>query len=278
MVPERRDYTGAAGVKPVKSPLREFHRSFSAVFYSVCRQIMPEIFASPEFWIAVLQIIAIDVVLSGDNAVVIALACRDLPPEQRRLGIIWGVGGAVGLRVVLTFFAVGLLGLPWLKIAGGLLLLWIGVKLLLPEDEGSGHEIPPAQHLLGAIKTIIVADFVMSLDNVVGVAAAAKGDLALLIFGLVVSIPLIVWSSQLILKLMERFPVIVVLGAALLGYVSGEMMLGDPAIKEYLPHLIAADWQHAAQQLAGVLCALLVVASGKLIERRRAARRDVTIV
>ena len=239
---------------------------------------MPDFFASPEFWIAVLQIIAIDVVLSGDNAVVIALACRDLPAEQRRQGIFWGVGGAVILRVVLTFFAVGLLAMPWLKIAGGLLLLWIAVKLLLPEDEGSGHQIPPAQHLIGAIKTIIVADFVMSLDNVVGVAAAAKGNLWLLIFGLIVSIPLIVWSSQLIMKLMERFPMIVILGAALLGYVAGEMIVGDPALKEVLASHIPPSWQHFSHQLTGALCALLVVGLGKLIEHRRATLRNVTIV
>lgn len=233
---------------------------------------MPEFLASPDFWIAVLQIIAIDVVLSGDNAVVIALACRDLPAEQRRQGILWGVTGAVGLRVVLTFFAVGLLGFPWLKIIGGLLLLWIGIKLLLPEAEGEGHDIAPANHLWGAVKTIIIADFVMSLDNVVGVAAAAKGDVALLIFGLLISIPLIVWSSQLIMKLMERFPVIVVLGAGLLGYVAGEMIIGDPALADWL-----RDLPKYAASLAGIAGAALVVATGKLIERRHAQARDLTL-
>jgi YjbE family integral membrane protein len=239
---------------------------------------MPDFLATPDFWIAVLQIIAIDVVLSGDNAVVIALACRDLPLGQRRQGILWGVGGAVVLRVLLTFFAVGLLGFPWLKIAGGLLLLWIAIKLLLPEDEGSGHDIPPAQHLFGAVKTIIVADFVMSLDNVIGVAAAAKGDVWLLIFGLLVSIPLIVWSSQLIMKLMERFPIIIVLGAGLLGYVAGEMIVGDPAIKDDLAAFFASSIGEHSHQLIGALCALLVVGVGKWIEHRRAAARDLTIV
>jgi YjbE family integral membrane protein len=167
------------------------------------------IFASHEFWIAVLQIIAIDIVLSGDNAVVIALACRNLPPAQRRLGILWGVAGAVGLRVVLTAFAAGLLGFPWLKLIGGCLLLWIAVKLLLPE-EPEGPDIAAPKQLGAAVKTIIVADFVMSLDNVIAVAAAARDSMTLLLFGLAVSIPLIIWSSQIILKLMERFPVIVI--------------------------------------------------------------------
>lgn len=162
---------------------------------------MLEIINAPGFWVAVLQIILIDIVLSGDNAVVIALACRNLPEAQRRLGILWGVVGAIGLRVALTFFAVGLLDYPWLKLGGGILLLWIGMQLLIPEDEGK-HDVKPADHLLGAIRTIIVADGVMSLDNVIGVAAAAKGNLYLLGFGLILSIPLIVWSSQLIMKLM----------------------------------------------------------------------------
>jgi YjbE family integral membrane protein len=212
------------------------------------------------------------IVLSGDNAVVIALACRNLPPEQRRLGIFWGVVGAVGLRVVLTLFAVGLLGFPWLKLGGGVLLLWIGIQLLVPEDE-SGPDIKAANHLFGAIRTIIVADFVMSLDNVIGVAAAAKGNIYLLGFGLVVSIPLIVWSSQLILKLMERFPVVVVFGAGLLGWVAGEMMVGDLAVRDW----IAAELPFA-HYVAPVAGALLVVAVGKWMERRSAARRDVTII
>lgn len=233
---------------------------------------MLEMINAPGFWVAVLQIILIDIVLSGDNAVVIALACRNLPPAQRRLGILWGVAGAVGLRIVLTFFAVGLLGFPWLKLGGGVLLLWIGIHLLIPEGE-DGPDIKPADYLLGAIRTIIVADFVMSLDNVIGVAAAAKGNVYLLAFGLVVSIPLIVWSSQLILKLMERYPVVVVGGAGLLGWVAGEMMISDLAVKDWVAgHLPAAHY------LAPALGALLVVAIGKWIERRQTVRRDVTIV
>jgi YjbE family integral membrane protein len=233
---------------------------------------MLEIINAPGFWVAVLQIILIDIVLSGDNAVVIALACRNLPVKQRRLGILWGVAGAVGLRVVLTVFAVGLLGFPWLKLGGGVLLLWIGIQLLVPESEDS-HDIKPADYLLGAIRTIIVADFVMSLDNVIGVAAAAKGNVYLLGFGLLVSIPLIVWSSQMMLKLMERYPVIVVFGAGLLGWVAGEMIVSDLAIRDWVLAQLPS-----AHYLAPALGALLVVSVGKWIERRSAVRRDVTIV
>ncbi|HEU0187956.1 MAG TPA: TerC family protein [Gallionellaceae bacterium] len=225
-----------------------------------------EWFSNVELWIALLQIIAIDILLSGDNAVVIALACRNLPLEQRKKGVMWGVAGAVSLRVVLTFFAVGLLTLPYIKLVGAVLLLWIGVKLLLPEDEGEDEHIKADTHLWGAVKTIIVADFVMSLDNVIGVAAAAKGHMGLLVFGLLISIPLIVWSSQLILKLMDRFPAIIVLGGALLGYVAGEMLLSDPLVQhsvESLPH-----WLHRAVPVLG---AVLVVVLGKWLALR--ARR-----
>ena len=187
-----------------------------------------------------MQIIAIDIVLSGDNAVVIALACRNLPPAQRKLGIFWGVVGAVGLRVVLTAFAAGLLGLPYLKLVGGALLLWIGIKLLLPDD-GGGHEITAASHLWGAVKTIIVADFIMSLDNVIAVAAASRDSVMLLLFGLAVSIPLIVASSQLILHFMERFPIIVTLGAGLLGYVAGGMIVTDVLVREWAHTLVARN-------------------------------------
>ncbi|MBK5915746.1 TerC family protein [Rhodocyclus purpureus] len=233
---------------------------------------MLEMFNDPGFWTAVVQIILIDLVLSGDNAVVIALACRNLPPEQKKKGIFWGVSGAIGLRVVLTFFAVGLLAFPGLKIVGGLLLLWIGIQLLLPEDE-EGHDIQPANHLFGAIRTIIIADFVMSLDNVVGVAAAAKDNIYLLIFGLLVSIPLIVWSSQLILKLMEKHPWIVIGGAGLLGWVAGDMIVADNFWKEWLA-ATAPLASHAAP-VAGVL---LVVGTGLwLAKRQKASERDITL-
>ena len=212
--------------------------------------------SSAAFWLAVGQIILIDIVLSGDNAVVIALACRNLSQEQRKKGIFWGVAGAVSLRVVLTVFAALVMNLPWLKFVGGLLLVWIAVKLMLPEDE-DGHDIEPSAHLWGAVKTIVVADFVMSLDNVIAVAGAAHGSLALLLFGLAVSIPLIVWSSQLILHWMERFPVIVLLGAGLLGYVAGQMLFSDPGFLALLPSMPA--W---SSKVAGAIGAILVVLIG----------------
>ena len=176
---------------------------------------MPDFSSSP-FWIAVVHIVAIDIMLSGDNAIVIALACRSLPPKQRKIGILFGALGAILLRVLLTFFALTLLKIAYLKIIGALLLLWIGINLLKPIAK-IDHRIKDSTRLSGAIKTIIVADFVMSLDNVIGVAAAARGSVFLLGFGLVVSIPLIVWGSHFVLKIMERFPVTIVLGAGLMG-------------------------------------------------------------
>jgi YjbE family integral membrane protein len=235
------------------------------------RLCLPDSLLAPEFWVAVLQIIMIDIVLSGDNAVVIALACRNLPPEQRRKGILWGVAGAVGLRIVLTMLAALVMNLPWLKLVGGVLLLWIGVKLLVPEGE-DGHDISPADHLWGAIRTIIVADFVMSLDNVIGVAGASQGNLYLLIFGLLVSIPLIIWSSQIILHLMERWPVVVVIGAGLLGWVAGEMIWSDPALAVWVAGV--PGWVGGV--VAG-LSSLLVVGLGKWLERRSLRQRDVVI-
>jgi YjbE family integral membrane protein len=215
------------------------------------------------FWIAVLQIIAIDILLGGDNAVVIALACRKLPEQQRKKGIFWGVFGAIALRVVLIFFALQLLELPFLKVVGALLLLWIGVKLMQPE-EGDGHgHVEGSTHLLGAIKTIIIADAVMSLDNVIAVAGAAKGDLGLVVFGILISIPIIVWGSQFVLKLMDRFPVVITVGAALLGWIGGDMLLGDVALKSATADLPA--WTHKASALAG---AALVVLAGTLLARR----------
>lgn len=223
---------------------------------------------SGAFWAALGSIILANVVLSGDNAVVIALACRNLAPDQRRKGILFGVAGAVGLRVVLTAFAAGLMGFPWLKLAGGLLLLWIGVKLLQPED-GDGPDIAPADHLLGAVKTIVVADFVMSLDNVIGVAGAARDSLALLLFGLAVSIPLIIFGSTLLLKVMERFPIIITLGAALLGFLAGEMLLTDPAVTSRFGEL-----SHEVVNGAGAVGAVLVVGVGMWLQRRARARAD----
>ena len=197
---------------------------------------------------------------------VIALACRNLPLEQRKKGIFYGVVGAIGLRVVLTFFAVSLLSLPYLKLVGALLLIWIGIKLILPEEEEHGEgNIKADTHLWGAVKTIIIADFVMSLDNVLGVAAAAHGNALLLVFGLLVSIPLIAWSSQLVLKLIDRFPFIIYAGGALLGYVAGEMLVGEALFKT-----IAGGAACPALADSGG-CAVLVLVVGKWLALRMAA-------
>jgi YjbE family integral membrane protein len=188
---------------------------------------------TPQFWVAVLQIILINILLSGDNAVVIALACRNLSRRQRKYGIFWGVLGAIVLRIGLTFFAMNLLTNPYLKLIGGALLLWIGVKLIA-EGEGGEHDVKASDRLLAAIWTIIVADLVMSLDNVMGVAAAAKGNGPLIVFGLIVSIPIVVFGSQIVMRLITRFPILVLAGGGLLGYIAGEMMVEDPAVAPWI--------------------------------------------
>jgi len=219
-------------------------------------------FGSPVFWVAVAQIIAIDIVLGGDNAVVIALASRRLPPKQQKQAIFWGVFGAIALRVVLIFFALQLLKVPYLKIVGGVLLLWIGIKLLLPHKD-DGHAIDPSTSLVGAIKTIVVADAVMSLDNVIAIAGAAKDSVGLVIFGLVVSVPIIVWCSKLVLMLMDRFPVVIVIGAGLLGWIAGDMGASDVVVKDWVE--THAAWMQYAAPVVG---ALFVIGLGKLIAAR----------
>ncbi len=222
------------------------------------------------FWIAVGQIILIDILLGGDNAVVIALACRGLPPKQRKLGILYGTMGAIVLRVILIAFALALLAVPYLKIVGGLLLVWIGVKLLVPHEEEDHGNIATSDKLWGAVKTVIIADLVMSVDNVLAIAGAAESagshQLPLVIFGLLVSIPIIVAGSQIVLKLMDRFPFIITLGAMLLGWIAGQMIFTDPALKPYLP--TAKAWEYATA--AGG--AILVWALGKLLLARSARR------
>jgi YjbE family integral membrane protein len=231
---------------------------------------MLEFFATLH-WGAVLQIIVIDILLGGDNAVVIALACRNLPPAQRTKGILWGTAGAIVLRVALIAFAVVLLDVPLLKFTGGLLLLWIGVRLLAPAHDA--HEnIKPADKLISAVKTIIVADAVMSLDNVIAIAGAAEAAdpahrIALVIFGLAVSIPLIVWGSQLVLKLLDRFPIVITLGAALLGWIAGGLIINDPAGDRW-PILDTP----VAEYGMSIACALFVVIVGYLLKRRNAHR------
>jgi YjbE family integral membrane protein len=224
------------------------------------------------FWIAVGQIILIDILLGGDNAVVIALACRGLPAKQRKLGIIYGTAGAIVLRVILIAFALALLAVPYLKVVGALLLIWIGVKLLVPHDDEGHANINSSDKLWGAVKTVIVADLVMSVDNVLAIAGAAETagshQLPLVIFGLLVSIPIIVAGSQIVLKLMDRFPIIITLGAMLLGWIAGQMAYTDPAVKVYLPESKA--WEYGAAA-AG---ALLVLMIAKLVQAKRPSAVD----
>lgn len=229
-------------------------------------------FTSPEFWIALLQIIGVNIVLSGDNAVVIALAARGLPPHQQKRAVAWGSGAAVVMRIGLTIVAVELLRLPYLKLVGAGLLLWIAVQLLVPEEEGHGHG-GGVGSLAAAIKTILVADLVMSLDNVIAVAAAAKGNTLLLVIGLAISIPMVVFASRLLLTLMDRFPVIITLGAALLGWVAGDMAITDPIDKPWVD--LNAAFLHWGAPLAG---AIGVVVLGKWLAARAVAKHAVPAV
>ena len=240
---------------------------------------MMDMLTTPDFWIAVGQIIMIDILLGGDNAVVIALACRKLPPKQRTQGILWGTAGAIALRVVLIFFALTLLQIPYLKLIGAALLVWIGVKLLLPED-GEGHgDIAASDKLWAAVKTVIVADLVMSVDNVIAIAGAAEsagGDhtMPLVIFGLLVSIPIIVWGSQFVIKLMDRFPMVITAGGMLLGWIAGTMAVTDPAVVPLLASETsgaAAEVGAALRYSAGVAGALFVLGLGRWLGHRRAA-------
>lgn len=224
-----------------------------------------EEFLTAGFWVAVGQIILIDIVLGGDNAVVIALACRNLPPAQRTRGILLGTAGAIVLRVVLIAFALALLAIPYLKVAGALLLVWIGVKLFQQEGEEE-HHVNSSDRLWAAVRTVIVADLVMSVDNVIAIAGAAQGagqhQLVLVIFGLLVSIPIIIGGSQLVLRLMTRFPIVITFGAMLLGWIAGQMAFTDPAVRPLLPD--GKTWEYGAAA-AG---ALLVLALGTLVQRR----------
>jgi YjbE family integral membrane protein len=218
--------------------------------------------SDPEFWVAVLKIIGIDIVLSGDNAVVIALAARSLPAEQKNKAVFWGTAAAIILRLTLIFFALALLKLPFLKLVGAMLLLWIGMKLMLDEDD-STHEISAGAGMMAAIRTIVIADAVMSVDNVVAVAAAAKDSFGLAMFGIALSIPIIIFTSQILLKFMEKYPVIIVIGAALLGFVAGEMAWNDPALKDSTSPYPA--WM---QYLAGLVGAVIVVVWGNAVNAR----------
>lgn len=235
---------------------------------------------SSTFLLSLLQIIWIDILLSGDNAVVIALACRSLPKHQRKLGIMLGAGVAVGLRIVFALIISYLLAVPYLRIVGGLLLFWIALKLIQGEDEGEGHEIAASDSLWKAVRTIAIADAVMSLDNVVAIAAASRGHPELFIFGLLLSIPLIMAGATLITSLITRFPIFVWAGAALLGYIAAEMIVTDPAIMGWMatanPQFVMPDPGHPPLNIkpvgmvlygAAAIGALFVVVAGWLLAR-----------
>ena len=222
-----------------------------------------ELLQNADFWIGLIKIIWINIILSGDNAVVIALAARGLPAEQQKKAIMFGSGAAVVLRIALTVVAAKLLALSFLQIVGGLLLLWIGTQLLHGEDEEEG-EGKEHSGLMTAIRTILIADLVMSLDNVIAVAAAAKGSMTLLVLGLAISIPLVIFGSKLMIKLMDRFPVIITFGAALIGWVGGETIVSDVALKSIVE---ANGWLHYVAPAAG---AALVLAIGKMGQKAKA--------
>jgi YjbE family integral membrane protein len=219
----------------------------------------------PLLWTALLKIIGVNIVLSGDNAVVIALAARSLPPKQQKQAIFWGSAAAILLRIVLTLFAVALLALPWLKLVGSALLLWIGIKLLVPE-EGEDN-VEAGDNLVAAIRTILIADLVMSLDNVIAVAAAAGGHWALMVVGLAISIPIVIFGATLLVKLMERFPVIITIGAALIGFVAGEMAWEDHAVAAF-----TSPYPPDMKYAAAVAGAVLVVVWGQWLAGRVEAR------
>jgi YjbE family integral membrane protein len=215
--------------------------------------------------IAVLQIVAIDIVLGGDNAIIIALACRNLPKHQKRAGILWGTTGAIILRVILIFFATSLMEIPSLRLIGGVLLIWIGVKLLAEANSHSlDGKIDQSSNLLTAIRTIIIADFVMSLDNALAITAAAKGDIGLVVFGLLLSVPIIIGGSALILRLMERFPLIITAGAGLLGWLGGDLIVNDKLFTNYNFAPTVAD-----PTIAATVGAVFVIAVGEFLARRR---------
>lgn len=214
-----------------------------------------------DFLFNVLQLVMVDLVLSGDNAVVIALACRNLPPQLQKKAIFWGMMGAIGMRVILTFIAIWLLKIPLVQMIGGLLLFWIAVKLLKGEDDEA--EVAGGSTMWGAMKTIIFADMIMSLDNVIAVAGAAKGSLPLVIIGLAISIPIIIWGSRILMKLMSRFPVIIVAGAAVLGFTAGQMIAEDKLFGSFLQATLPV-----LQHVIPLCFALIVIVFGVYVKRR----------
>ncbi len=228
------------------------------------------------FFLALIEIIWINILLSGDNAVAIALACRPLPPKQRRWGVILGSLGAITLRIIFSIFVVYLLEVPYLKVTGSILLLWIAIKLILPEEQADEGESKAAGTLFSAVRTVIIADAVMSLDNVIAIAAAAEDSMLLLIVGLLISMPLIVYGSTLVLKALERFPLLITAGGALLGWIAGEVLITDPVLVNTVEH--DAPYLHDLY-IAPFVGALFVVIVGlwlaRTIEARRRQKLDV---
>ncbi|MBM3645693.1 MAG: TerC family protein [Alphaproteobacteria bacterium] len=220
---------------------------------------------TPQFWVGLTEIVLVNIVLSGDNALVIALACRNLPKQYQRTAILAGSAGAILLRVVFVLIVDQLMQISFLKLAGGLLLLWIGVKLVQGEDH-EGDKIEGSGSIWGAIRTIVIADAVMSLDNAIAIAAAAKGNTALIIIGLLVSIPLIVFGATLIMMLLGRFPIIVVAGGALLGWIAGEVIATDPGYSTWLQVQLPS-----AKLAFEIGCAVFCVALGLWLQRRAKA-------
>lgn len=232
----------------------------------------------PTFWLGVLQIIWINILLSGDNAVVIALACRDLPPRQRLWGMVAGAGVAVTLRIAFTLIVTTLMQLPYLKLVGGAALVYIAVKLLVPEDDEGDSKIEPSQHLWRAVRIVAIADIIMSLDNVIAIAAAAKDSVLLLVIGLGISVPLIIAGAALVMSLLTRFPILVWAGAALLGWIAGELIGTDPAVRGFVGDALGAGILHNFAVVVGILGVLIVVGMGWWLRRRHFARveRGVT--
>ena len=226
---------------------------------------------NPAFWLAAWQIILINIILSGDNAVVIALACRMLPPRQRFWGMILGAGAAVFLRIIFTIVITQLMGIPYLKLVGGVLLLWIAIKLLVPSESHGEGSVAAGENLWNAVRIVAIADVVMSLDNVIAIAAAAKGSWLLIIFGLAVSVPLIVAGSAILMAILERYPILVWAGAALLGWIAGEIMIEDPAVIGW----IGSETAHRAVYWAAAAGAAFVVAAGIVLTRRRRPAEEV---
>lgn len=231
---------------------------------------------TPAFWEGLLKIIGVNIVLSGDNAVVIALASRSLPPHLRNKAIWFGALGAVALRLIFSFFIVELMAVPWIKIVGAVLLLWIGVKMIVPEHGGgeNGTGASVSNGIWNAIRTIIIADAVMSLDNVIAIAAAANGNLLLIGIGLAMSVPLIIYGSTLILNVFIRYPILIIFGAGLIGWIAGEIWVTDPVVAMWTHELIEThgEWLELASAAAG---ALFVVALGRLIAARAEKKTPV---